>query len=209
MAKESMAWLSLGSLLLLVACGGRVTVDGSSGTSASHGSGGAAGSTTSSGTGFGGSHGACETLGHAACVAAFADCVPIYDDLCCPSCDPGPCADCINYQFHHCAPYAKGCALNGPSCGRVLKEHCAGQVPSCGPVLGSPGPCGQSPGCTLADCPVNIDCDPPPGCVPVTGGACTASCKSPPPACSPTMVPEANGNCWTGLCIMADVCAMP
>ena len=63
--------------------------------------GGAGGSVSSSVGGAGG--GACDGLDHVSCLGAFPSCVPVYDDECCPSCDPmGGCADCIRIQFHHC-----------------------------------------------------------------------------------------------------------
>jgi hypothetical protein len=211
--------VSVGFLVMLAACGSNVDVENSSGA-ATAGSSGSTGGASTSGTGSaggssssvgagGGASGSCESLGHTACLAAYPDCVPVYDDACCPMCNPTFCADCVNYEFHHCAPYAEGCAPDTPFCGFTVPEHCAGQLPACGSPNGSPALCGQWPGCTYTECPVGELCDVGPHCTPVTPGACTVVCKSLPPECPPEMVAEADGDCWTGMCIMADVCPMP
>jgi hypothetical protein len=195
----------LAATLLLAACSGKVIVDGS-GPPGAGGSG--TSTTTTTTTNSSGQPTPCEALGHAACLAAHPSCVPVYDNQCCPSCNPGACGDCADWQFHHCTSSADGCD-NAPSCGRVLMEHCSGLPAECGNTGGSPSPCGLWPGCTFADCPIDVDCDMGSQCVPVTGNSCTNSCKSLPPPCPPEMTAEADGNCWTGICIMADVCAMP
>jgi hypothetical protein len=188
------AWLAL--LPMLVACASHVSVEKSDGTSSGSGS-----------AGTGDWTGACETLGHAACLAVYPDCVPVYDQSCCPSCNPGPCGACVLFLFHHCASHAEGCSPTLP-CGFSLPEHCAGKLPACGDAA-DVIPCGTYPGCSYAICPVGVDCDPAKQCVPVTAGSCTVLCKLPPPDCPPGMVAEADGNCWTGLCVRAEVCATP
>ena len=219
MSRRTLPFTRPGSLALILvamaACGSVIDDPQSS----SNGTGGA--STTGNGTGGGGNGGngnggagaggGCEGLGHVACVAAFPACVPAYDDVCCPMCDPtGNCADCVNWQFHHCTTPEEACLPEMPtSCGVTPGWACTGGIPSCADPGGSPTPCGTVPGCVLGACNVDVDCDPPEYCVPVVGQQCVATCPQVPPECPAGMQPEVKGSCFTGDCITAALCATP
>ena len=182
---------------------------GTSPPSATGGSGQGGFSSTSVSSGQGGAGGTkpspCDGLGHAACIGAAPSCVPVYDDECCPSCDPsGGCADCSDIAFHHCAPVA-ACGASGPSCGFIPSWACGGNKLTCGQPNGSITPCADVPGCVLATCDPMAGCQP--ECHPVTGDSCTNDCDSVPPPCPPGTVAEADGFCYTGWCIPSDVCA--
>ncbi len=176
----------------------------STGQTSTGGQGGAGGASTTSGQG-GGTPSACDVLGHAACVAAYPDCAPVYDDDCCPSCDPtGGCADCVDIQFHHCAPLADVCGPAGPACGQVPGWACSGGSATCGDPGGSVTPCASVAGCVLAVCDPTQPCME--SCHPVTAGSCTSSCDAVPPPCPAGTIAESDGFCYTGFCIPADVC---
>jgi hypothetical protein len=199
---SALAWL--GALALVAACGGNVDVDPPGGSGGS-----GAGTTTGTTTGMGGAApAACEGLGHVACLGAYPSCAPIYDDVCCPFCDPvGGCADCINIQFHHCAPFQDACG--GPQsipCESAPGWACAGEPAPCGDPGGSPVPCATAPGCVAAYCALDADCETDPVCTPVTAGSCTVACESEPPPCPGGTVAEGDGACYTGNCIPAELC---
>ena len=202
-------WLVLSSSIL--ACGGKVVFD-SEGSGGSGGSGGASISATSvtsgasstsgpgssvASSGVGGSA-ACAGLGEVDCLGAFPDCVPAYDDACCPSCDPGPCADCVNVVFAECRPLSTACS-GQVSCGFTPPWACEGGVAEC--------PDGQrcnfQPGCVELTCAEGEPC---PGtilCAPVTASLCTPPpCDAVPPACPPGSFPEATNDCYTGFCVV-------
>lgn len=171
--------------------------------------GGTGGNTGGTGGGTGGGPNDCAALDHVSCVGAFPGCVPVYDDECCPSCDPmGGCADCINLQFHHCAPWNESCAGGPPQvCGFVPEWACNGKEPSCNiDPGGSPEPCATEPGCVPAYCSLDADCTTDPVCHPVKPNMCIAACASLPPPCPDGTAPEANGGCWTGSCIPQELC---
>lgn len=213
------------SLLLAAACGGTSVLEqggvggaggaGSTsvtGTSASAVSGTTTASTTSS-TGAGGAGGssACEGLSESGCMAAYPSCVPVYDDACCPSCNPmGGCADCVDYFFHHCDALDTACLPEEPgTCGFSPGWACAGGVPDCGAPGGSPTPCGAYPGCVEATCSPDVNCPPDIQCRPVTGGTCQNQCDSVPPSCPEGTIAESDGFCYTGYCVPAEVCLAP
>jgi hypothetical protein len=227
----SRGFLSSCSLVsvLLVACGGGVTVQdpesssgqtgaggGAATTSAGASAGSAATGTATSTSGAGGAVGTeCGSIvGQADCIAAFPGCVPVYDDECCPSCEPtGVCADCVDFTFNRCAPAELWCAGTGrPGCGFVPAWACSGGQATCSDASGSsPTPCHGVAGCELTQPSQRLDCDPPcqPKCTPVTGGSCDTLCNSAPPKCDPGTVAQSDGSCWTGWCIPAEVCADP
>lgn len=209
--------------LALTGCGGNVIAQttgdpgagGSGGQGGETSAGGAAeggASTTSSSSGAGGAGGtACDGLGEIACLKAYPDCVPVYDDMCCPMCDPmAGCADCVNWAFHHCAPHADGCLPEQPAvCGTVPGWACAGGAASCEPP--SPAtkiPCATIPGCVVSYCPTDVDCETDPVCVPVDGDMCDiALCNAIPPACPDGTFPAVEGGCYSGACIPQAFCA--
>lgn len=202
-------------------CGGNVAVGTSgggeggsgavgnttTGNSTTNGTGGAGNSTTGSGgtTGFGG-FGGCGGMDHTTCIANFPQCLPVYDDECCPSCDPqGGCADCINIQFHHCEDATSNC--KPANCGSIPEWACNGKQPDCNiDPGGSSEPCATVAGCIPAYCNLNQMCEPNPVCHPIIAEICTAFCESVPPPCADGLTPEANGSCWTGLCIPGELC---
>jgi hypothetical protein len=199
--------LVLGSLsALAVACGGIAFIDqptgGSAGAAGSAGTGGTAGSGGIGGIGgIGGS--SCAGLGEVGCVAAFPDCVPRYDDTCCPTCYPGPCADCSNWAFYECVD---GSACSQPNdCGVIPVWACNGVPADCP----NGQPCGYTPGCIELSCGEG---DPCPGtfiCAPVTGDMCIVQCDGVPPDCPPGTAPQSDGFCYTGYCVPAEYCAIP
>jgi hypothetical protein len=197
--------------LLLVACGSSVSVPSSSST----GSGGAGGATvtttaSSSGSGGSGANGACVSLSEISCLQAPKACAPVYDDHCCPMCDPvGGCADCIDIRFHHCAPLGDVCGTQ-PSCGIVPPWACTGGKAECGiDPGGSATPCHTVAGCTAAFCETDVTCKTDPVCHPVTAAMCTVLCDQPPPPCPMGTYPEGDGSCYTGSCIAFELCNGP
>ncbi len=204
--------------LALAACGGIAVIDpaGGAGSGGSGGSGGSAGAGgsgasagsggagASAGSGGGGGSGACLGLDEVSCLGAYPSCVPRYDDQCCPSCNPGSCADCVDWGFESCQPAQAAC--EAPSaCGFVPDWACAGKQAECPDGQ----PCNFQPGCTEQLCAVG---DPCPGtilCSPVTAGTCSSFCDSVPPTCPPGSVPEADGFCYTGFCVEASLCVLP
>jgi hypothetical protein len=191
--------------------GGASASSASSGGGPASGSGGATSTSgTSSSTGTaGGPPTACDTLGEPGCLDAFPDCAPVYDDTCCPTCNPGPCADCQNFAFDHCAPAIDVCASAMPTCGTIPAWACTGGAPEC-PVIGQGGDyaCDATPGCVVASCSPDANCGNEHQCHPVGAGSCTALCDAVPPTCPVGFAAEANGSCWTGYCIPGEVCGL-
>lgn len=197
----------------MLACGGNVAVPGNTGgggaSSSSSSSTGSSSSGTTTATGGAGGADPCSAIGsEVACLGAFPDCVPVYDDECCPSCDPtAGCADCVDIHFHHCAPTGTAC-VKAPSCGFAPPWACAGSKADCGIEPGGAlTPCHSAAGCTAGYCPTDVTCKTDPVCVPVTKGSCTALCGGVAPPCPPGTIAENDGSCFTGLCIPAGVCA--
>jgi hypothetical protein len=188
------------------ACGARVDVPGNTG-----GAGGALTTSSSSGspgTGGTGNNGACVSLGEIDCMSAHMACAPVYDDHCCPTCDPvGGCADCVDIRFHHCSPIADVC-VTAPTCGIVPMWGCTGNMPDCNiPPGGSSTPCHTVPGCTAAYCGTGTNCGPDPVCHPINEDICYFACDPPPPlSCPPGTSPEGSASCYTGYCISSDIC---
>lgn len=221
---RSRSLLFVGAALALAGCGGNVLTQpsggGGSGGDGGDGPGGQT-STPSTGqggaittsTGAGGAGGAaCEGLGEIACLGAYPSCVPVYDNQCCPSCEPqGGCADCLNYTYHHCATLENGCLPEVPvECGVVPGWACVGGAADCGSVVPwqTKIPCAQVPGCVPSYCPFDADCTTDPVCIPVHGEMCgPVFCESEPPPCPEGTVPGANGSCWSGGCIPEALCA--
>ncbi len=210
---------------LFAACGGNVEVDSSGGggtgggatttssaTGGTTGTGGNTGGTTGTGGNTGGSTGvggfgggACEGYDELSCLGAFPSCVPVYDDNCCPSCNPmGGCADCFNMQFHHCEENNNVC---NPSCGIVPEWGCFGKQADCNiNPGGSAELCTSVPGCTPAYCNLNQDCTTDPVCHPVFADMCVSLCNAIPPPCPNGTTAETNGSCYTGFCIEQQLC---
>ena len=135
-------------------------------------------------------------------MGAFPSCVPFYDDHCCPTCTPGPCANCVDWQFEGCTDAASACSSAGPGCGVVPDWACEGGQANCPDGQ----PCNSRPGCTEEICALNQPC---PGtflCTSVHAGICETQCDSVPPPCPPNAIAESDGFCYTGSCIAADVC---
>lgn len=177
--------------------GGGSSVSGTTGPSSS-------GVTVGPGSGGGSS---CSDLNYAECLGAVDRCVPQFDDLCCSSCFPGECADCIDFQAVGCidrenggtggAPPPGGCGF--PSCGFVPDWACNGDKPDCtNGCFGVPG-CVEKQECVGDGCGITCDGVAPDACGPV-------NCNAAPPECFGGLIPEAAGGCWTGLCIPSWVC---
>lgn len=145
----------------------------------------------------------CTGLGPAACFADL-DCAPLFDDQCCPSCSPGPCADCFDPAYVECVPF-DGCRT--PACGVVPSWGCVPTAPDCADATPT-----SVDGCSAYGCVPGY----PPGegdpsiadaiCVPITGDSCTTACRRLPPTCPSGTVPEGDGSCYTDRCIPAFVC---
>ncbi|MFO0619717.1 MAG: hypothetical protein U0414_44445 [Polyangiaceae bacterium] len=205
---------SLGPLAAVVlgvlGCGNEVITEGTGGSSSTSKS--SAYATTGSASPTVGSTGVtssssgkppvCAGLGETQCLAAFPECAPVYDDFCCPTCTPGPCADCVNMQFYECQPAASVCSGAPLSCGVVSKENCAGLPATCESAY-----CPANAGCVqVCEPDANGQCMAGP-CHPVTAGSCTSVCDGIPPNCPPGFVPEQDGTCYTGFCIPDQVCS--
>jgi hypothetical protein len=176
------------------------------GTNGGNGGAGAA-TTTSTTTGVGGGSG-CKGLFEADCLAHHPECAPIYDDVCCPTCNPGACADCQNFEFYECVPTSEACS-GTPTCGITPEWACNGAEPVC-PKLDPGGgayECEATPGCVVAGCSPDVNCNQR-ECHPVTADSCFATCDIPAPSCPPAFTAEANGFCYTGFCIPAAVCGV-
>lgn len=216
----SSAILALAGLL---GCGGNVTVGSGGGGAGGSGAGGGVttgggGSTTSSGgsvttttTTPTGTMLFCEGADHISCLQAYPSCVPVYDDQCCPTCDPmGGCADCIDIQFHHCASYGERCTGAPSVCGATPDWACAGGQADCNiDPGGSKNPCSSVAGCLPAYCSLNLEnCPQEPECHPATKGTCSTLCDSVPPPCPDGTYAESDGFCYTGYCVPTNVCVI-
>ncbi len=208
----------------LAGCGGNVSVsNGGEGGGSSTGTGGDTSTTGTTTTGSGttttgsgtttittGSEG-CEALDHISCLGAYPSCVPVYDDQCCPTCDPmGGCADCINIQFHHCASYADRCTGAPSVCGTTPGWACDGGKADCNiDPGGSAAPCATTEGCLPANCSLTLNsCTQDPVCHPATKGTCTTQCDAVPPPCPDGTYAESDGFCYTGYCVPMNVCVI-
>jgi hypothetical protein len=176
------------------------------------GQGGSSSTTAVSSSSAGGSGGtaSCKDLSEIACLGAYPSCVPVYDDMCCPMCDPmAGCADCVNWAFHHCATQENGCLPEQPiECGTVPGWACVGGSATCEPQTGSTKtPCATVPGCVASYCPTDMDCTTDPICIPVDKDLCgPATCEKVPPACPDGTTPAVEAGCFTGGCIFKTVC---
>ena len=189
---------------LVAACGGKVVFiedgEGQGGDGATSSNGGTpipdgpgpmtVGPTTSTGTTT-----SCAELGYTECLGD-AECVPLFDDLCCPTCNPGECMDCVDWRFVQCMPRDIGCD-GRVECGEPDRNVCEGVAPRCDLDF-----CDGVIGCAAQVCP-DFECF---ECAPVIAGMCDASCDAPLPLCPPGWVPASDGFCWTGLCVEENVC---
>jgi hypothetical protein len=222
--------MALSAVGFLGACGGNVNVGSGGNGNGGAGGGGEGGGTSSistsaggtssvsvgggqssSSSSMGGGPSSCDGLQQIACLGAYPSCVPVYDDECCPICDPtGGCADCINIQFHHCAPLNSECAGKPPSCGQVPEWACSGGAAACANVDpgGSKTPCATVAGCIPAYCPTNKDCTTDPVCHAATKDACITQCDAVPPPCPAGTYAESDGFCYTGYCIPENLCVI-
>jgi hypothetical protein len=196
-------------------------ISGSGGSVSGGGGTTAVGGGTSEGGGSGGKtalpcgtplspFGPCASFGEVECVAAHPECVPMYDDQCCPSCEPGAsCADCVRFEFSSCAPMAEsGCTTATASiCGVPSDEGCTGEL-----VMDCLGKgqtqCLTRPGCAWA---VDLGCQDPETCTgtcrPVTEHSCGTSCEGPPPeGCPPGFHPEGTGGAYFNWCLPDAMC---
>lgn len=213
--------------LAIVACGGKTSVDGGgaggTGTGASPGGGAPSGGGVGAVSGGGGMGGApmggtsacgpvdpggpCGTLGETGCLAASPRCAPVYDDHCCPDCEPmGACADCVDYRFFECIPFEESNCTPGltPHCGVTPQWACQGGSANC---VGD-GPCNMTPGCidaVIAGCGPDALCES--ECHPTTAWTCGPDCAQggPMPFCADG-VPELGPEGYTGYCVRAGVC---
>jgi hypothetical protein len=142
----------------------------------------------------------CDGLGAAACFANAA-CSAVFDDLCCSDCTPGPCADCTNFTYIACRPFA-GCR---EYCGFSPSWACFPTAPDCGDARPVDADSCSRTGCVPAVAPVGstpiVDT-----CVAIVGDSCRVTCRRLPPTCPAGTVPEADGFCYTDRCIPAFVC---
>ncbi|MBK8254577.1 MAG: hypothetical protein IPK82_18155 [Polyangiaceae bacterium] len=116
----------IGTTLLLAACSSesRGTGGGTSSSATVASVGGSGGSSSTGGTG--GVHPlACGKLDQDGCLSAYPTCVPVYDDVCCPTCEPGECTDCLELAFHHCAEHETVCGPEPLNCGVVPDWACS------------------------------------------------------------------------------------
>lgn len=226
----------IGGVGLAAGCGSRsrlIAADGGSG-GAVGGSGGAVGGSGGavggSGGAFGGSGGfagspfggaagtagcgpidtglPCSTLGETSCLTAFPRCAPIYDDTCCSSCKPGPCADCTSWKFFTCIDRELSSCVPGMTgpCGQTPGWACKGGTASC-----ASSQCDAVPGCVAAqpfECPEDAPCVP--ECHSVSAGTCGPACEPGPiPICPPGASAEYAAGSPTGYCIPSSVCSAP
>lgn len=207
------SWTVLGaSLLLSLGCGGQTNSDGSGGSGTGAASGG--GGSPSGGAPSGGAGGCgpvdpgepCSSLSEVECLAAHPRCAPVYDDSCCPECEPtGLCADCVNYQFFACVPFEESNCTPGtiPACGKTPSGICQGGSAQCP----TEPPCNSVPGCvtaTIAGCGPDQLCAS--ECHPVTEWTCGPDCgQGPLPFCH-AGVPETGPEGYTGYCIDSSAC---
>ncbi len=216
-------------LVLAMGCGSRSRLlgpDPSSGGTGALGGGGGGGGVGGIG-GVGGSGGAplggaggtsscgpidsgapCTTLSETGCLTAFPRCAPVYDDECCSSCDPGPCADCVSWRFQHCVDRELSDCEPGTIglCGFTPPWACSGGKADC-----SSSQCNSMPGCVEAlpqDCPEDSICGP--ECHAVTAGSCGPLCEisGPSQPCPATTTREHASGKLTGYCIPSEVCAL-
>mgnify|MGYP001392208920 CR=1 FL=1 len=146
----------------------------------------------------------CEGLSWGGCLARAPDCVPTYHDACCSSCEPSMgCADCTDWQFWACRSAIDAC--DATHCSRPARGECAGARTDCAAARVVGRSC-DTPGCVPAVAAEGA-MDPVEPCVEVTGATCLALCFALPPSCPMGTSAEADGACWTGRCIPADVCA--
>lgn len=150
--------------------------------------------------------GACDGLPLARCLSE--GCAPVFDDFCCPSCgDERFCADCVDWAFLRCEPFAERCLDGGPSpCGAIAEAFCDGGAPDCSEAFPT-----SEAGCSVAGCVPAVQADCPECealCVPARATSCEALCPADPLPCPDRMVPEGDGTCFTGRCIPASVCGL-
>jgi hypothetical protein len=176
------------------------------GTSSAQGGGSSVSSTntgpSSSGVTVGpgsGGGSSCGDLNYAECLGALDRCVPEFDDLCCSSCFPGECADCVDFRAVGCVDRLEGSQCGAVSCGFVPDWACNFDKPDCEDgCFGVPG-CVEKQECFGDGCSI--------GCGAIEPDACgDPKCNAIPPECFDGQVPEVSGSCWTGLCIPSWVC---
>jgi hypothetical protein len=150
----------------------------------------------------GGTANPCAGRNPAACMGTLG-CAPVWDDLCCPSCTSGGCADCTNYAYFECRAESSSCPT--AECGLVPPAICGGGIPDCTAARRV-----DEDSCDIAGCvPVVPPIDGPPlvvRCVPVTADSCTVACRRIAPNCPAGTFAEGDGFCYTDRCIPAFVC---
>lgn len=145
----------------------------------------------------------CDGLAEAQCITT-AGCVPTYHDACCSSCEPGAgCADCVDWEFWTCRPFADAC--EAAFCSTASPWGCGMGEPDCSSA--SPTGLGSCsiPGCVPAVAAEGF-MEPVDRCVAVTASSCTVACRAVMPSCPDGTTAEADGFCWTGRCIPSEVC---
>ena len=157
----------------------------------------------------------CASIGSPGACLQRDDCVPTYDDACCPSCTPGPCTACViaAYRFGRCETRRSACAPGaGPSCGTLSAWACGDARPDCSGAVPSGTEGCSVPGCVLAVPARDADC--PRGacrntCEPLTPASCgPALCDRIPPVCPEGKVPLVVDGCYPSppRCIDAALC---
>ena len=147
--------------------------------------------------------GRCEALSERECVADDA-CIPLYDDRCCSTCEPGPCADCYEPVFYECATRSSVCEGGGPMrCSFPSPGACMGET-ECGVANPISEERCDIPGCVVGERCGRDSCEV--ACRPITGDSCEAVCFLEPPECFGGKIPEVQEGCFTGWCVPAFVC---
>ncbi|MEJ7733676.1 MAG: hypothetical protein WKG00_31335 [Polyangiaceae bacterium] len=185
---------------------GGTGAEGNAGTTSATTGGAGGGVSTAAGGASSASGGSstCSGLFEADCMGT-PDCAPVYDDVCCPTCEPKACADCSNLEFHHC-DFRDDICDQAPACGTVPDWVCLGGPHVCPQVVGGDTyECEATPGCVVATCSPDVNCNET-KCAAVGADSCTAMCDAIPPSCPAGTTAEADGSCYTGFCIPSAVC---
>lgn len=148
---------------------------------------------------------ACDGLSAGNCLAA--GCVPVFDDSCCPTCEPGPCADCTNIDWLGCRPASESPCAGG--CGVAPEWVCTTAEPDCSTAHVVDQDSCDRPGCIPSfpsgEGTPDIATA---SCTPITADSCRVTCRRLPPTCPTGTYAEGDGSCYTERCIPNFYCLM-